>query len=151
MILVLGWMVIQLVSINPLSAAPFRYPEAKHGKGELRYINQVPVLLVAGTPEEIGEQMGVLAIRPAAGLLTGIALFQRARTRSAAMINVAARTTEAAAQTAAIARLQRGASPLMPWLALTLRTVGPFTTTENPPSTDVECPTVESTPPMSVP
>jgi hypothetical protein len=51
------------------SAAPFRYPEGKHGKGELRYVNGLPVLVVAGTPEEMGEQAGVLAVRPAAGLL----------------------------------------------------------------------------------
>jgi isopenicillin-N N-acyltransferase like protein len=45
---------------------PFRYPEAKHGKGELKYINDVPVLTVRGTPEEIGEQIGVLALKPLA-------------------------------------------------------------------------------------
>src|SRR5438552_3131540 len=44
---------------------PFRYPEGKHGKGELRYVHGLPVLTVAGTPEEIGEQVGVLALRPA--------------------------------------------------------------------------------------
>jgi hypothetical protein len=44
---------------------PFRYPEAKHGAGELRSINRIPVLMVAGTPEEMGEQMGVLALKPA--------------------------------------------------------------------------------------
>lgn len=41
-----------------------RYPEAKHGKGELRYINGVPVLVCEGTPDEIGEQFGVLAMKP---------------------------------------------------------------------------------------
>jgi hypothetical protein len=46
-------------------AASFRFPEKKHGKGSLQYINGVPVLVVAGKPEEIGEQMGVLAVRPA--------------------------------------------------------------------------------------
>jgi WD40 repeat protein len=45
---------------------PFRYPEGKHGKGELKYINDLPVLTVAGTPEEIGEQIGVLAVKPVA-------------------------------------------------------------------------------------
>src|SRR5262245_7639452 len=49
-------------------AEPFRYPEAKHGKGELKYVNGVPVLRVEGTPEEVGEQVGVLALKPAAGL-----------------------------------------------------------------------------------
>jgi hypothetical protein len=42
----------------------FRYPEGKHGKGELKYVNGVPVLSVEGTPEEIGEAIGVLAIKP---------------------------------------------------------------------------------------
>ncbi len=32
---------------------PFRFPEASHGKGKLQYINDVPVLTVEGTPEEI--------------------------------------------------------------------------------------------------
>jgi hypothetical protein len=44
---------------------PFRFPEGKHGKGELRYINSIPVLTVEGTPQEIGEQIGVLALKPA--------------------------------------------------------------------------------------
>jgi isopenicillin-N N-acyltransferase like protein len=52
------------------AAEPFRYPEAKHGKGELKYVNGVPVLLLAGTPEEIGEQMGVLGLKPAAGAIS---------------------------------------------------------------------------------
>jgi isopenicillin-N N-acyltransferase-like protein len=47
----------------------FRYPEAKHAKGELRYVNGIPVLLVQGSPEEMGEQAGVLALKPAAGLV----------------------------------------------------------------------------------
>lgn len=44
---------------------PFRYPEARHGKGELKYLHGLPVLTLAGTPEEMGEQMGILALRPA--------------------------------------------------------------------------------------
>jgi hypothetical protein len=43
----------------------FRYPEGKHGKGQLKYVNGLPVLTVEGTPEEIGEQIGVLALKPA--------------------------------------------------------------------------------------
>ncbi len=49
-------------------AEPFRYPEAKHGGGELRYINGVPVLMVQGSPAEIGEQIGALGLKPAVGL-----------------------------------------------------------------------------------
>jgi hypothetical protein len=44
---------------------PFRYREQKHGMGELKYINGVPVLTVAGTPEEIGTQVTELAVKPA--------------------------------------------------------------------------------------
>ncbi len=45
---------------------PFRYPEKKlDGKGELKYVkNDVPLLVVEGTPQEIGEQVGVLAVKP---------------------------------------------------------------------------------------
>lgn len=39
---------------------PFRFSESKHGKGELKYINGLPVMILAGTPEEIGGQMRVL-------------------------------------------------------------------------------------------
>ena len=46
------------------AANRFRYPEAKHGKGELRYVNGLPVLLVQGSPAEIGDQVGTLALKP---------------------------------------------------------------------------------------
>ena len=44
----------------------FRYPEGKHGRGELFYHQNVPVLIVRGTPAEIGDQIGTLALKPAA-------------------------------------------------------------------------------------
>jgi hypothetical protein len=50
------------------TAEPFRFPEAKHAGGELRYINGIPVLVAQGEPAEIGEQIGVLAIKPAGAL-----------------------------------------------------------------------------------
>ena len=53
----------QVDSLKPVAARSRRYPEGKHGKGELKYINGVPVLAVAGTPEEMGEQVGVLALK----------------------------------------------------------------------------------------
>jgi isopenicillin-N N-acyltransferase-like protein len=62
--------------LESASAEPFRYTEGKYGGGELRYINDVPVLVVAGTPEEIGEQMGTLAkaaIQDARQLIDGYA------------------------------------------------------------------------------
>src|SRR5215213_8571814 len=46
--------------------------------------------------------------------------------------------------------LQRGASPLTPWLAFTLSVVGPFTTYDRPALTEREWPIVESTAPRSV-
>jgi hypothetical protein len=46
-------------------AAPFVYPQARYGNGELRQINGLPVLVVEGTPEEIGDAVAVLALRPA--------------------------------------------------------------------------------------
>jgi len=49
---------------------PFRYPEGTHDKGSLKYVNGIPVLTVEGTPDEIGEQIGALAAKPAAKLLT---------------------------------------------------------------------------------
>ncbi len=50
-------------------ASGFQYPTGQHGAGSLRYVNGVPVLQVAGTPDQIGEQIGVLALRPARRLM----------------------------------------------------------------------------------
>jgi isopenicillin-N N-acyltransferase-like protein len=49
---------------------PFRFPEGKYGKGELKYINDLPVVTLAGTPEEIGEQMRMLTRSASPHLLT---------------------------------------------------------------------------------
>jgi hypothetical protein len=51
---------------------PFRFPEGKHGEGELKYRNGLPVLIAAGTPEKIGEQIGVLAVKPAAAKMRAL-------------------------------------------------------------------------------
>ena len=48
---------------------PFRYPEKQWGNGELRYINGLPVLTVTGSPEQIGEAVGVLAVKPGRRML----------------------------------------------------------------------------------
>ena len=42
------------------AAEPRPFPEGRFGAGELKYINDLPVLIVAGTPEEIGRQKAVL-------------------------------------------------------------------------------------------
>lgn len=47
---------------------PFRYQVGKHGLGELKYVDCIPVLILQGTPEEMGEQTGVLAVRQAKSL-----------------------------------------------------------------------------------
>ena len=52
-----------------LAETPFRFPEGKHGKGELKYEKGVPILRVEGSPEEIGEQIAVLALKPAKRIL----------------------------------------------------------------------------------
>jgi predicted choloylglycine hydrolase len=63
-----------LATSQVAAAEPFRFPEGKHDQGELRYINDVAVMVLAGTPEEIGQQMGTLAkpaIKDAEQLLNG--------------------------------------------------------------------------------
>ncbi len=47
----------------PADAKPF--PEAKFGKGDLRYVEGVPVAMLRGKPAEMGTQFGRLAIRNA--------------------------------------------------------------------------------------
>src|SRR5262245_8646915 len=43
---------------------PFRFPAGKHGPAELKYVNDVPVLIVSGAPKEIGAAVGKLALTP---------------------------------------------------------------------------------------
>src|SRR5262249_35551286 len=59
-----------LLSFAPFAAAgdaqPFRFPAGREGKvSELKYVGGVPVLVAEGTPEEIGEAVGKLAVKPA--------------------------------------------------------------------------------------
>ena len=55
--------------------SPRRFVEARHGLGELSYVGEIPILVVEGTHQEIGEQIGHLAIRPAATLFDDIDAF----------------------------------------------------------------------------
>jgi hypothetical protein len=48
---------------------PFRYPEGSRGPATVSYAGPVPVLRVAGSPEQIAEQTAALALRPAGRLL----------------------------------------------------------------------------------
>jgi hypothetical protein len=63
-ILSAAWLILFLTP--PVSAAtPVHYVEGKHGKGELKYINGLPVLRIEGTPEQLAEQMAALTTRSA--------------------------------------------------------------------------------------
>src|SRR5262249_35674686 len=66
------FLLVTCIAFIPLSARadqPFRYTEGKFGKAELRYVNDLPVLVVEGTPEEIGEQVATLTKEPLKRLL----------------------------------------------------------------------------------
>jgi len=52
-----------------LAEMPFRFPEGKHGRGELKYEKGIPILRVEGSPEEMGEQIAMLAVKPAKRIL----------------------------------------------------------------------------------
>jgi isopenicillin-N N-acyltransferase-like protein len=66
---VLSLLAILLFAACSIAAdAPKPFPAAKQGKGELFYVDSVPVLKVQGTPAEMGEQFGKLAIAPAPDL-----------------------------------------------------------------------------------
>jgi hypothetical protein len=46
------------------AAEVFCFPTGRNGHGELKYVNGLPVLVVAGTPEEMGTAVGLLALKP---------------------------------------------------------------------------------------
>ena len=53
------------VPVAPAPAAPakiFRYKEGKFEGAELKYVGKIPVLVVEGTPDEIGKQLGHLQV-----------------------------------------------------------------------------------------
>lgn len=63
-------LVLLLIPVSARAADPFRYPEKEYGKGRFKYTDQgLPVLVVEGTPTEIGEQTAVLAAKPGATIL----------------------------------------------------------------------------------
>jgi hypothetical protein len=76
---------------SPQPVAPFRFPEARHGPAELAYRDGIPILRVGGTPEEVGEQLGVLSVRPAPRLLDYPADLLRSLFRSRLVARVLAR------------------------------------------------------------
>jgi predicted choloylglycine hydrolase len=55
-----------LLLTSAVRAEPFRFPAGKVGsRAELKYVSGLPVLTVSGTPEEIGDAVGTLALKPA--------------------------------------------------------------------------------------
>ncbi|MBY0457586.1 MAG: hypothetical protein K2V38_09635, partial [Gemmataceae bacterium] len=50
--------------LTPVARAeePKTFADGTHGKGKLTHIDSVPVLVMKGTPEEMGAQFGKLAI-----------------------------------------------------------------------------------------
>jgi len=83
-------LVLVLLTFQVGAEKPFRYPEGKHGKGELKYVNGVPVLVVAGKPEEIGEQIGTLAVKHAPQMIDAIKAQVRTHVGDAGL-NIAAK------------------------------------------------------------
>jgi len=61
--------IIALVAAQAVAAEPATFQAAKHQGGELRIINDVPVLIMTGSPEEIGQQYGQLLIKRSGPLL----------------------------------------------------------------------------------
>jgi len=66
----LFWVVCASYGLSVLApvapaAEPFRYRAGEHGKGKLTHLDGVPVLILQGSPAEMGEQTGVLAARQA--------------------------------------------------------------------------------------
>jgi len=58
------------VAASPAQAEEgFRFREGRFGQGELRYRSGLPVLIVQGSPEEIGRQEAALTAKGAKGLL----------------------------------------------------------------------------------
>jgi isopenicillin-N N-acyltransferase like protein len=52
---------LSFLAASPAAAAETRsFAERQSGNGKLTYINDLPVLIVAGTPEEMGQQTAVL-------------------------------------------------------------------------------------------
>jgi hypothetical protein len=57
----LGLALLLFLAVSGVRAADTRsYAEGRSGNGELKYINDLPVLMVVGTPEEMGRQAAAL-------------------------------------------------------------------------------------------
>lgn len=63
-----GFVGLFLLAATATAADPKSFPAAKHGNGELKYVEKVPVLVLRGTPAEMGDQFGKLAVANAPDL-----------------------------------------------------------------------------------
>ena len=71
--ILLRWLltILLLAAAAPAVAAEgIRYREGRSGKGELKYVNDLPVLVLEGTPEEMGRQQAALVAETAKGLMS---------------------------------------------------------------------------------
>jgi isopenicillin-N N-acyltransferase-like protein len=55
---------VLLITCHAQAEPPFHFPEGKCPHGELKYINEIPVLTVDGSPDQIGTAVGSLALKP---------------------------------------------------------------------------------------
>jgi hypothetical protein len=53
-----------LLAAPARAADESRYSDGKSGAGELKHVNGIPVLIVEGTPEDMGKQAGALVGKP---------------------------------------------------------------------------------------
>lgn len=60
---------LSLALLVSWSSAAELFPTASHGKGELRYIDSIPAVMLSGTPEEIGQQHAALLAKPSSDVL----------------------------------------------------------------------------------
>lgn len=65
-----GHLLFLTILLIPPAYATEVFPAAKHGRGEIRTINSIPVAVLVGSPAEIGEQHGVLLAQPGKELLS---------------------------------------------------------------------------------
>jgi isopenicillin-N N-acyltransferase-like protein len=69
---------LTVVTAPVLAEGPV-YPEKRHGRGELRYVDGIPVAILQGSPEEIGTQHAALVLKPGEALLDFPKTFVAAR------------------------------------------------------------------------
>lgn len=66
--LTLPTLALVLLAPGVRADGPKTFPDATHKGGQMRHVDGVPVLTVKGSPKEVGEQFGVLAVKNAPDL-----------------------------------------------------------------------------------